>query len=540
MPALSGSAKAYKQARAGIARAGTTRSNYFTPIVPVLKINGTARTTFLPDWRITDEINQQQNTATLTVFGFTPVVGQSIILGLGAFDNRLFAGTILDVETRIGSRSFEREYYTLKCGDYTYTLDARIVTQRIASQSASTAVKALMSTYASGFTTAHVQEGLADIEELSCGPGERLSSVLTRIANLIGGYWYVDYYQDLHFFTSESYDGEPETISTASTHEWVNLSHTTTIQDVRTRVYCEGGASQLVGTRAATTLGAASFSATGLKTAGVSGNESYLFVDAPIYGFGASDRVLVDQSLYLPDTGGADYDDNLLPLAQITTVRTDTAVGATSLPINGTSGLPSTSTGGVVIVNNQVIYYSSVTTGGTPSLDGIPASGEGSIVSAVVAGDDVIRPYTFKTDAVQVAQTHLNGAKIASVRVRNDSTAQAALAALDGGDGIREAWVTDDRNSYLMAAARGDAELAMWADPQERVTFESRDPNLRSGKTVTLSVGSLSGTYTIQSVQITGRTHDGFHVLPWRSVTAGGQRFDFYDVLRQVQEGRLM
>lgn len=545
--ALSGSDLAYKYARAGIARAGASRHNYYRPINWQVIINGTTRATWYPEsLEVTNLLNQQYDTANLTVYGFTPAVGQAVVLGLGSADNRVFGGRIVSMTTRIGTRSFERVEYDLACRDYTADLDRKLVTQTFATQSATALVATLLSTYTSGFTTTHVQQGLANVTTFAA-TFETVSSCLTRIANEIGAQWYVDPYQDVHFFTSESLDGTPETLSTSSEFEWRNLSYTKDLSQIRTRVYCEGGGARLLASRTATEFGSWYDNGSGWTTRGPatgSANDAGLYVDATVYGFGASDRIRVGQSLYRADTSVAAYDDLTMPQDQIATTTGAVAVGATTIPVSTLTGLPPASGStqkGIVIIGGQVIFYTDTTGGGSPSLDGIPASGEGSIVQAIASGADVVVPAYLQIDDANpgsefVAQTHQVGDPVRSIRVRNDSSAQTALAALDGSDGIVDAYVRDERDDYLRAAARGDAELVMWSDPAESIEYETRDTNARAGKSVTLNVAGLSGSYLIQSVRIRGPI-EGLNVFPWRTVKAGSQRYDLYDTLRRV-EGR--
>lgn len=121
--------------------------------------------------------------------------------------------------------------------------------------------------------------------------------------------------------------------------------------------------------------------------------------------------------------------------------------------------------------------------------------------------------------------------------IRNDSAAQTALAALEGGDGIREGYVQDRRLNYDGAVARGDAELDLYSDPLITVSYRTQDVNARPGGEVTVSVSSPfshSGTYRIQSVQINGEDLERSTTqFPWRTVTASSVRFDFYDLLRR-------
>src|SRR5262245_43633424 len=94
-------AQAIKFARSNVMRAATSRSDYFQPVM-YCTIGGTRRETLLHQstLTVTQNINDQPDTLTVMCHGFTPVAGQEIILGLGAVDNRFFAGHIMAVRAQ--------------------------------------------------------------------------------------------------------------------------------------------------------------------------------------------------------------------------------------------------------------------------------------------------------------------------------------------------------------------------------------------------------------------------------------------------------
>jgi hypothetical protein len=102
---LSGSQKAYKQARIGIMRIGTSRLNYFT-YNPVILINSVDRTTSvnIAALRVSQRLNDEPDTATIVLSptaGFTPTNGQTVVIALGTSTGiREFAGQIVRVPAR--------------------------------------------------------------------------------------------------------------------------------------------------------------------------------------------------------------------------------------------------------------------------------------------------------------------------------------------------------------------------------------------------------------------------------------------------------
>jgi hypothetical protein len=118
---------------------------------------------------------------------------------------------------------------------------------------------------------------------------------------------------------------------------------------------------------------------------------------------------------------------------------------------------------------------------------------------------------------------------------RDDAAAQAAMARLDGGDGIYEYLVQDERRGEPSLTAICDAHLTMYKAPIQTVTYATRDLKTKSGKPVTIDLASppILGSFVIQDVAI-----DQFDIAPGLAprfvVTASTVRFSFEDLLRQL------
>jgi hypothetical protein len=220
--------------------------------------------------------------------------------------------------------------------------------------------------------------------------------------------------------------------------------------------------------------------------------------------------------------------------------------GDTSLRVTDLSKFPSA---GWARVDSQLVYYTGRSaTSGEGTLTGVPASGAGAIVSTISAGTAVVvEPHLIGIPTSGVGAIAFNIAASDPVNVvtlSDDATAQTALAGFIGGgdDGIREAFISDERLSEAEAQSRGDAKLAELKDPLVTYSFHSRDQTLQSGRTVTLTIDSpdISGTAKIQRVTITQIGVDGgatttAHIFPMRQVEASSRRFSFEDFLRQIK-----
>lgn len=241
---ISGSQQAYKQARAGIMRSGTSRSDYFTSRILIVLINGTDRTGYVDKGsvQIVDNAKDQQDTCTVEVTGMVtaPTVGQALVIASGANDNVIFSGTIVSAEQpSIARAAVDR--WVLSAIDKTWLFTRRLVTGSYASQAADVLVRTLISSFTSGFTTLRVKAGAPTIEAMTF-TGERMGDAMTRIANAAGWTWYLDQTGDVHFMDSET-TAVPADLTTANRTYW-NLNWRPTIEQIRTRVIVQGGGSQ--------------------------------------------------------------------------------------------------------------------------------------------------------------------------------------------------------------------------------------------------------------------------------------------------------
>jgi len=208
-----------------------------------------------------------------------------------------------------------------------------------------------------------------------------------------------------------------------------------------------------------------------------------------------------------------------------------TPAGAALLQVLSVTGFPSS---GWAIVESLLIRYTGTYAADVFYLTGIPASGPGAITAEIPPGTVVtlspalvgvspVVPVTLG-DAVQL---------IAQV---DDVPAQAALAALEGGDGIIEHYIQDRRLSEAGARARGLAELALFKTVETQLSYTTHDVNTRSGKTVHVDMPaptSLTGDFLIQRVTIDD-VSIAANWFPRRHVQASTTRFSFDDVLNRI------
>jgi hypothetical protein len=126
--------------------------------------------------------------------------------------------------------------------------------------------------------------------------------------------------------------------------------------------------------------------------------------------------------------------------------------------------------------------------------------------------------------------------------IAEDTTAQTALAALEGGDGIHETYIQDRRLSYDGMVKRAAGELARRKDPIDTLSYRTHDPNTRPGAYVTVNLAapvSIAGTFQIQTVTVSD-IERGYNRHPWYQVTATAKQRTLWDVYQAaLQAGTL-
>jgi hypothetical protein len=215
--------------------------------------------------------------------------------------------------------------------------------------------------------------------------------------------------------------------------------------------------------------------------------------------------------------------------------------GNTSLTVNDTTSF--VGTGGFARVGSQTFSYTGrSTTSGLGALTGIPASGAGALLSAVLGGASVFVGVGGGGTLIGIpssgdgsVQYAINVGDDVNLRVViDDAPAQATIGALIGGgdDGVIEGTVIQDgRISEVEARARGKAVVDQRKTLDVGITLVSHDRNLRAGRTLStsLSAPSVTGSFRVTQVTI---THFVPARWPTRQATASSRRFTLEDLLR--------
>lgn len=382
-----------------------------------------------------------------------PQPGESVTIGLGSSDHRIFGGNIISVSHR-QSRYVDMPVWSVRCEDNLRLFNRRLVSTKYESTAATAILKDLVATYASGFTFAHVADLGVTIDEIVFTQ-ERLSRAITRVCQRVGARWYIDAYNDLHVFTGEESGASPATALTTGHPGFWNWSHERDLSQIRTRVFVQGGGNPANAAHGTTTT-----------------------------------QIFLDDATYL--------------------------VGANTIT---TGRQPMRYFYQVASVQNAVSPFFVVL---ASSLGG------GGLVEGVRQGDMV--------HVVGIAQS---------------TTLQNSIAAIEGGDGVHEYYMSDGRLTQLGTVERARAELTLFGSIEHRGSYETRDPSADVGRMLTINVSSPTHVSSV-SARIQRVTINGFeegistawsltrvHKFPRRQVTYSSAAVrDLYQILGDFERER--
>jgi hypothetical protein len=624
----------------GTMRLNNSRLNYYIAHV-YLTINGVRKETssLIGTLTITKRRGPDASFATFRVKGFTPTVGQSVVIGVGSLNHRQFGGRIQRID-QPKNATVSTLLYDLTCIGYRWLLDRRLVYRTYTNTSVSGIVTDLIGRYTSGFTTAHVTQSTTILTSVSFD-GQTVGECLDHLKTLVDGFdWYVDDYEDVHAFEGHEDLLQPNPVNQDSTEREFGFLKTIDLSQVRTRVYVDApgsrtnapvpagstvlpvedltpfdstggsarsGAQQLTytsltsntrtgsildtypgtapppavenvgSTGGGLTIGAAYryavtwITANGESTptpmspaliahAGAAGSRSNN-ITRPTTPGGATQwnlyRTMADGTalfkhpsfpfaIATASIDEAATDGNLTAQTPPTSsplvgaVGAQIAVGATSIPVVDVTQF--SVSGGVALVANQIVTYTGLSqTVGAGSLTGIPASGPGSIQAVIPSYTPVTSTPALlgvpASSTGSIVNDLLAGDEVNPYVQRDDAAAQAALAAVEGGDGIREhdLHLSHATPTADMAAA-GDADLARFTAALTDVQFASRDDRFLPGTVASTNMPSPNttvGDFLVQEVVIT-QFEQTLVVYPLRTIHAADVRFTLTDLLRKV------
>ena len=168
----------------------------------------------------------------------TVAVGAPVGIYLNGGADQIFGGEVL---TRDQYAEFDQPQHVrldLNCTDFTRRLNYRKVSRDYGTASATAIVLDVIATFAPTIGTSAVASGLPALAGGITFTFEDVSRALSRIAEKIGVYWYVDYQATLHFFTGTETGPAPAPLVPGG--RFADFKVTADLSQVRTRILVEG------------------------------------------------------------------------------------------------------------------------------------------------------------------------------------------------------------------------------------------------------------------------------------------------------------
>ena len=517
--ALTGSQKAYLQARSGIARSAAIRSNYVFPLYGVITVNGVDLTEHVQygTLRVTMALNEDPDTASFDVMVTDPavqaalVVGADVLIGLGGpTENTQFGGRILTIQTTRGPARTP-SVRSVMCADYLQVLDSEyLITYDWPPQSATTTILDLIARFGNrsgglAISTAGVAVGLPAHAAFGVAD-ERFSTVLRRLLTMLtgGGGFYVDPLKVLHAWMGAS---EPNVVNpsplTIENPTLKAFAETVDGSQVRDAVIVEGRRT----TAPLGTPGPDPTDATGRNVFTIPVTDASILDQ--VFDAGVDREVRIGtQRFVFRNAEGVWASPAGTP--QTTVVTADVAFN----PDPGVEGNEVT-----ILVESTAFFAGRLkpwvrideqylwVTGWFPQAIKVKRTGYGAMIGPIQANavvtviDSLSSGYV--TTRYDATGTNWERARPQAIDSEVVMTVRSATA-----PAIHEHLVQDGRFSRSGATARGQQELADFAHPLTTIQFETEDLNAKPGRLQAYSfveppLAPMAGEYMILTAELT-------------------------------------
>lgn len=210
-----------------------------------------------------------------------------------------------------------------------------------------------------------------------------------------------------------------------------------------------------------------------------------------------------------------------------TKLTADAIVGAATLAVESDATTVITDSSGWVKVGDQYVRFAGVSATALT----IPTEGYGSLGGPVSSGAAVTWIGALAIPSTTFDPPFAANAEVVQRLTVDDASAQTDTAAIEGGDGVHEHLIADNRLSLTAAEDKGSADLAMFsaAAGVDEAEWQTRDLNARPGRQQAVGFGGITSTLLIIRVEITYPVPDG---LPFRSCSASSlKQPGLYDVI---------
>jgi hypothetical protein len=521
------------QARSGIARSDAFRSNYASAN-PHVTIDGTDRTTAvaIDSLDVVLGFNAQPSSATFTLLpnpGFTPAVNQIVYVGVGSADNYVFGGQIVKLTYR-QVKGVDDPWIDVECTDFGRLLDRRLVGRRYTSGTVTDAARHIVQTFTSGFYDFAIEEGLADVDDISF-TNETVRDCMLRLARLAGGGGlFSDPYRRIHLFgvagDAHATAGTNPDDLTSSLATLREFSYSVDATQQRTRTIVECGRTSLLADipKIPTVDTNVGYGLMPFEGSGFTLVYAPVADAQPLVGLTTSDEVRVGAEVRdaLEQAGVA------WPAFPAPRDPSDpTAIVASD------EALVSPPTDYSIAVTSPTTWvYDADQTVSRPRLTNIAQFGEHIVLSGAfgLSGSSIVTMSAYSSGWLSLKNPLYSGDTIKMIDVVLVRTAEeasykgeevvarvstqdgeSALAAIEGGDGVHEYVISDGRLSVASAREVANADNEVFQSPLEMIEWETIDLNALPGRQQDVNMSSFSGTLIISQVEIVWPAEDYAH-----------------------------
>lgn len=211
----------------------------------LLKINSTDRTDQV-EWeslRKEEILTKEPDTLSFRLknYGtktYRPAMNDEVILYDVDGTTKIFGGIVIEVSEEVIARV---QYFTVKCKDYTHTLDRKLVSKIYDAMTGNAIIADIITNYIeAGFTGTNVV--CPDTVQHIVFNYTSVSQALNKLCEMLGDYdWYVDYNKDIHFFKLGSIPSAFNITDTSGNYFWNSLRIGAHIHQLRNKIIIRGG-----------------------------------------------------------------------------------------------------------------------------------------------------------------------------------------------------------------------------------------------------------------------------------------------------------
>ncbi len=355
-------------------------------------------------------------------------------------------------------------FVDVECADWLPLFDRKLITRVYTGYSATAIATDIVQV--SGeleFTTANIAPNLPVIPYFVL-THERPSAALRRLVNLMGGGgFYIDPFRDVHLFPAAGETGigapTPPPTLTNTLGSLHSFTHSYDLSQLRNRVTVEA---QSAAAALTVPVGAFPLNAT-YPTIPVDDYRPFAFYGGTVR-MGTETLTFVTRLVAATDWGYAGG----------ATVTAPAAVGASSIAVSSTNLVLTsqaeafTQTDFWVQIGDQVVFVAATDPG---FLRFLPPSGYGSLTRALAVGEAVVGLSSLYHVSPTALEHPIQTPITVTVTV-DDAASQAAMVALEGGDGVHENVISDSRLDITGAGDRAAQDVSQFSAPGGLLTVD--------------------------------------------------------------------